>query len=62
MGKLEQDFADYRTRMNERLLAEDNRVVKRIFSVDSLAYGEDGVLPKETKEIAGTRRIAGAAL
>jgi AhpD family alkylhydroperoxidase len=53
VGKLEQDFTDYRTRMNERILAEDNRVVKRIYSVDSLAYGENGVLPKETKELLG---------
>jgi len=53
VGKLEQDFAAYRTRMNERILAEDNRVVKRIYSVDSLAYGEDGVLSKQTKELLG---------
>ena len=53
MGKLEQDFAAYRARMNERVLAEDNRVIKRIYSVDSLAYGEDGTLPKQTKELLG---------
>lgn len=53
MGKLEQDFAAYRERMNERILAEDNRVVKRIYSVDSLAYGEDGALSKQTKELLG---------
>ena len=53
MGKLEQDFAAYRARMNERVLAEDNRVIKRIYSVDSLAYGEDGALPKQTKELLG---------
>ena len=39
MGKLEHDFAAYRERMNERILAEDNRVIKRIYSVDSLAAG-----------------------
>ena len=53
MGKLEQEFAAYRERMNERILAEDNRVVKRIYSVDSLAYGEDGALSKQTKELLG---------
>lgn len=53
MGQLEQDFAAYRTRMNERILAEDNRVIKRVYSVDSLAYGVDGVLPKQTKELLG---------
>ena len=53
MGQLEQDFAAYRTRMNERILAEDNRVIKRVYSVDSLASGEDGALPKQTKELLG---------
>jgi AhpD family alkylhydroperoxidase len=53
MGKLEQDFAAYRARMNERVLAEDNRVIKRIYSVDSLAYGEDGALPRQTRELLG---------
>jgi len=53
VGKLEQDFAAYRARMNERVLAEDNRVIKRIYSVDSLACGEDGTLPKQTKELLG---------
>jgi AhpD family alkylhydroperoxidase len=53
VGKLEQDFAAYRARMNERVLAEDNRVIKRIYSVDSLAYGEDGTLPKQTRELLG---------
>ena len=53
MGKLEQDFAAYRARMNQRVLAEDNRLIKRIYSVDSLAYGEDGALPKQTRELLG---------
>jgi len=53
VGKLEHDFAAYRERMNERILAEDNRVIKRIYSVDSLAYGEDGALSKQTKELLG---------
>lgn len=53
MGKLEQEYAAYRARMNERILAEDNRVIKRIYSVDSLAYGEDGALPRQTKELLG---------
>ena len=53
MGKLEEDFAAYRARMNERVLAEDNRVIKRVYSVDSLAYAEDGALPKQTRELLG---------
>ena len=53
MGKLEQEFAAYRARMNERVLAEDNRVIKRIYSVDSLAYDGDGALPRQTRELLG---------
>jgi AhpD family alkylhydroperoxidase len=53
LGKLEQDFAAHRARMNERVLAEDNRVIKRVYSVDSLAYSEDGALPRQTKELLG---------
>jgi len=53
VGKLEQDFAAYRARMNERILEEDNRVIKRIYSVDSLAYAEGGELPKRTRELLG---------
>jgi AhpD family alkylhydroperoxidase len=53
MGKLERDFAAYRERMNERILAEDNRVIKRVYSVDSLAYSGDGELPKQTRELLG---------
>ena len=40
MGKLEQEFAAYRERMNARILEEDNRVIKRVYSVDSLAYAD----------------------
>jgi AhpD family alkylhydroperoxidase len=53
MGQLEEDFATCRARMNQRVLAEDNRVIKRVYSVDSLAYGEDGALPKQTRELLG---------
>jgi len=53
VGKLEQEFAAYRARMNERILDEDNRVIKRVFSVDSLAYAEGGALPKNTRELLG---------
>lgn len=54
MGKLEQEFAAYRERMNARILDEDNRVIKRMYSVDSLAYAEDaGELSKATRELLG---------
>ena len=47
------DFADYRRTMNERLLAEDNRVIKRMFSLDSLTYAEGGALDVKHKELLG---------
>jgi AhpD family alkylhydroperoxidase len=53
MGTKAKEFADYRARMNERILASDNRVIKRVYSVDSLTYAEGGALPKKTKELLG---------
>jgi len=52
MGKLIDDFNDYRTRMNEKILAADNKVMKRIYSVDTLTY-LDGALSTKTKEMLG---------
>ncbi|HEX6549323.1 MAG TPA: carboxymuconolactone decarboxylase family protein [Gammaproteobacteria bacterium] len=52
MGNRIKEFNEFRQRMNERILAEDNRVIKRVFSVDSLTY-QDGVLPAKTKELLG---------
>ncbi|MGH8279445.1 MAG: carboxymuconolactone decarboxylase family protein [Gammaproteobacteria bacterium] len=52
MGKRVREFNDFRRKMNERILAEDNRVIKRVFSVDSLSY-QEGALPKKTKELLG---------
>jgi AhpD family alkylhydroperoxidase len=38
--------------MNDRILKADNKVIKRIYSVDTLTY-EDGALSKKTKEMLG---------
>jgi AhpD family alkylhydroperoxidase len=46
------EFNDYRSRMNERILSVDNKVIKRIFNVDTNAY-IDGALPVKTKELMG---------
>ena len=46
------EFRDYRNRMNEKILASDNKVIKRIYSVDTLAY-QQGALPVKTKEMLG---------
>lgn len=52
MSELVKDFNDYRTRMNEVILAKDNLVLKRFWSLDNQAYA-DGALPSKTKELLG---------
>ena len=52
MGKLVEEFNDYRERMNERILDADNRVMKRIYSLDALTY-QNGALPSKVKEMIG---------
>jgi alkylhydroperoxidase/carboxymuconolactone decarboxylase family protein YurZ len=45
-------FREYREKMNEKLLAQDNKVIKRIFNLDTNAY-MDGALSAKTKEMLG---------
>ena len=52
MSKKIEAFRSYRTKMNERLLATDNKLIKRIFSLDSLTYREGALSPK-IKEMLG---------
>ncbi len=52
MGKQVDEFNTYRERMNERLLSEDNKVLKRMFNLDTNAFME-GALPVKTKELLG---------
>jgi AhpD family alkylhydroperoxidase len=46
------EFNAYRQKMNERILAHDNKVIKRFWSLDHQTY-EDGALDKKTKELLG---------
>lgn len=46
------EFNDYRRQMNEKILAQDNKVLKRFFNLDTNAY-QDGALPAKTKELLG---------
>ncbi len=46
------EFNDYRSLMNEKILAEDNKVLKRFFNLDTNAY-QDGALSSTTKELLG---------
>lgn len=52
MADLVQEFNDYRAKMNEKLLADDNKVIKRIFNLDTNAYAA-GALDVKTKELLG---------
>ncbi|MDX1479497.1 MAG: carboxymuconolactone decarboxylase family protein [Saprospiraceae bacterium] len=49
---LQQEFDQYRTRMNERILAQNHKVINRFFSLDNQTY-QDGALDKRTKEMLG---------
>jgi len=48
-----EEFQEYRQRMNKRILELDNRVIKRVFSVDSLAYAGEGQLQRPVRELLG---------
>lgn len=52
MSDLVRDFNEYRSRMNEVILEQDNKVLKRFFSLDNQAY-QDGALSTRTKELLG---------
>lgn len=45
-------FADFRQRMNDRILAEPNQVVRRFFALDTQTY-QSGALDVKTKELCG---------
>lgn len=52
MPDLIQEFNDYRTRMNEIILGKQNKVINRLFNLDTNTYVE-GALPAKTKEMLG---------
>lgn len=53
MGQLSNHFNEQRQQMNEKLLAyNNNKVIKRIFNVDTNAY-MNGALDVKTKEMLG---------
>jgi AhpD family alkylhydroperoxidase len=59
MSEILSEFNDYRTKMNEKLLADNNKIVKRIFNLDTNAYAA-GALDVKTKELLGL--VASAVL
>ena len=46
------EFNSYRAKMNDKILSENNKVLKRIFNLDTNAFAE-GALDKKTKELLG---------
>ena len=54
-----QEFNDYRQKMNDKILSDDNKVIKRIFNLDTNTFKE-GHLPTKTKEVLGL--VASAVL
>jgi len=54
-----EEFNSYRSRINEKLLADNNKIIKRIFNLDTNAYTE-GALDVKTKELLGL--VASAVL
>jgi AhpD family alkylhydroperoxidase len=46
------EFTAFRKRMNERILAEPNQVVRRFFALDTQTY-QAGALDLKTKELLG---------
>ena len=45
-------FTEFRKRMNDRILEQENQVVRRFFALDTQTY-KDGALPLKTKEMLG---------
>lgn len=52
MGKLTDEFNDYRSRMNKVIHGKNNLVINRLFNLDTNTYAE-GALNTKTKEMLG---------
>lgn len=52
MSNQVEEFNVYRERMNEKILKDNNKVIKRIFNLDTNAYAP-GALDVKTKELLG---------
>lgn len=52
MSNQVEEFNSYRERMNEKILSDNNKIIKRIFNLDTNAYAP-GALDVKTKELLG---------
>jgi AhpD family alkylhydroperoxidase len=46
------EFNEYRQKMNDKIMAADNLVIKRLFNLDTNTY-QEGALSTRTKEMLG---------
>jgi AhpD family alkylhydroperoxidase len=47
-----EEFNSFRSAMNEKIMEADNKVIKRLFNLDTNAYAE-GAIDVKTKEMLG---------
>ena len=59
MSDIVKEFNDYRSKMNDKILGDNNKIIKRIFNLDTNAY-QAGALDVKTKELLGL--VASAVL
>ncbi|MDG3581557.1 carboxymuconolactone decarboxylase family protein [Galbibacter pacificus] len=59
MADIVDEFNAYRSKMNDRILEDNNKLIKRIFNLDTNAY-MSGALDVKTKELLGL--VASAVL
>src|SRR6476660_2640950 len=52
MNTLVKEFNDYRLKMNEKILAQNNKVINRLYNLDTNTYAA-GALSVQTKEMLG---------
>ena len=52
MSDIINDFNAYRSKMNAEIMADNNKIIKRIFNLDTNAYAP-GALDVKTKELLG---------
>jgi AhpD family alkylhydroperoxidase len=54
-----EEFNEYRQKMNDKILGDNNKIIKRIFNLDTNAFAP-GALDVKTKELLGL--VASAVL
>ena len=52
MNEQVKEFNEYRTKMNDVITAQDNKVIKRLWNLDTNTYAA-GALDVKTKELLG---------